>query len=60
MVPAADAVAVFETHATSLDNDAGLASGWFDVALSVTGEAQARELESAGATMILRRCSART
>jgi broad specificity phosphatase PhoE len=35
---------VFETHATSLDNEAGLASGWFDVDLSATGEAQAREL----------------
>lgn len=35
---------IFETHATSLDNEAGLASGWFDVALSPTGEAQAREL----------------
>src|SRR5262245_55351875 len=35
---------VFETHATSLDNEAGLASGWFDVALSATGEEQARRL----------------
>ncbi len=35
---------VFETHATSLDNEAGLASGWFDVALSTTGEEQARML----------------
>ena len=35
---------IFETHATSLDNEAGLASGWFDVALSPTGEQQAREL----------------
>jgi broad specificity phosphatase PhoE len=35
---------VFETHATSLDNEAGLASGWFDVALSATGEEQARDL----------------
>ena len=35
---------VFETHATSLDNEAGLASGWFDVALSVTGQEQARAL----------------
>jgi broad specificity phosphatase PhoE len=35
---------VFETHATSLDNEAGLASGWFDVALSATGEQQARML----------------
>jgi len=37
---------VFETHATSLDNEAGLASGWFDVALSTTGEEQARALGS--------------
>jgi len=35
---------IFETHATSLDNEAGLASGWFDVALSPTGEEQARML----------------
>ena len=35
---------VFETHATSLDNEAGLASGWFDVDLSSTGEEQARAL----------------
>jgi broad specificity phosphatase PhoE len=35
---------VFETHATSVDNEAGLASGWFDVALSDTGEQQARTL----------------
>jgi 2,3-bisphosphoglycerate-dependent phosphoglycerate mutase len=35
---------VFETHATSLDNEAGLASGWFDVDLSPAGEAQARAL----------------
>ena len=35
---------IFETHATSLDNEAGLASGWFDVALSTTGEEQARLL----------------
>ncbi len=34
----------FETHATSLDNEAGIASGWFDVELSPIGEAQAREL----------------
>jgi len=37
-------VLVFEAHATSLDNEAGLASGWFDVALSPTGEEQARAL----------------
>ena len=35
---------VFETHATSLDNEADLASGWFDVGLSATGEEQARML----------------
>src|SRR5574338_203548 len=35
---------IFETHATSLDNEAGLASGWFDVDLSSLGERQAREL----------------
>jgi broad specificity phosphatase PhoE len=35
---------VFETHATSLDNEVGLASGWFDAPLSTTGEAQARTL----------------
>jgi broad specificity phosphatase PhoE len=35
---------LFETHATSLDNEAGLASGWFDAALSPTGEDQARAL----------------
>jgi broad specificity phosphatase PhoE len=35
---------VFETHATSLDNETGLASGWFDVALSPIGEEQARML----------------
>jgi len=35
---------VFETHATTVDNEAGLASGWFDVALSTAGEQQARML----------------
>ena len=35
---------VFETHATSLDNEAGLASGWYDAALSTAGEHQARLL----------------
>lgn len=34
----------FETHATSLDNEAGLASGHFDVELSETGRQQAMEL----------------
>jgi 2,3-bisphosphoglycerate-dependent phosphoglycerate mutase len=35
---------VFETHATTVDNEAGLASGWFDAALSAAGEQQARML----------------
>ena len=35
---------IFETHATSLDNERGLASGWFDVDLSPAGEAEARSL----------------
>ncbi len=35
---------IFETHATSLDNEEGLASGHYDGALSPTGEEQAREL----------------
>lgn len=35
---------LFETHATSVDNEAGLASGHFDVALSSLGEEQARAL----------------
>lgn len=35
---------VFETHATSLDNEAGLASGHFDVDLSARGVEQARQL----------------
>ena len=37
-------VVLFESHSTSLDNEAGLASGHFDVALSPTGERQAREM----------------
>jgi broad specificity phosphatase PhoE len=37
-------ILVFETHATSFDNEAGLASGWYDVDLSPAGEAQARAL----------------
>jgi broad specificity phosphatase PhoE len=39
-----DLLLVYETHATSLDNEAGLASGWFDVGLSAAGESQARDL----------------
>ena len=39
-----DLVVLFETHATSVDNEAGLASGWFDAPLSATGETQAPAL----------------
>lgn len=35
---------VFEAHATSCDNEAGLASGWRDVDLSELGVRQAREM----------------
>lgn len=35
---------IYETHATSLDNERGLASGHYDVDLSALGEQQAREL----------------
>ena len=35
---------VFETHATSVDNEAGLASGHFDVDLSAAGERQAADM----------------
>ena len=35
---------IFETHSTSLDNEAGLASGWYDVDLSPTGVRQAEDL----------------
>ena len=34
----------FASHATSLDNEAGLASGWKDVELSEVGKKQAKEL----------------
>jgi broad specificity phosphatase PhoE len=44
MTPAPGLVVLFETHATSLDNEAGLASGWYDVGLSARGEEQARQL----------------
>jgi broad specificity phosphatase PhoE len=39
-----DLLIFFETHATSPDNEAGLASGSFDVELSAAGEEQARTL----------------
>lgn len=35
---------IFESHATTEDNEANIASGWYDVALSKTGESQAQEL----------------
>ena len=35
---------VFETHSTSTDNEAGIATGWNQGALSETGRAQARAL----------------
>jgi len=35
---------VFETHATTTDNEAGLAAGYYDVALSSIGEQQAKGL----------------
>ena len=35
---------IFETHATSVDNEARLASGWYDADLSPAGERQAVEL----------------
>jgi broad specificity phosphatase PhoE len=37
-------VLVFESHATSVDNETALASGWFDAGLSRKGEEQARAL----------------
>ena len=35
---------VFETHATSEDNEAGIATGWLPGRLSAVGRGQAREL----------------
>ncbi len=35
---------IFESHGTTLDNEAGLSSGWFDVELSDLGKRQAKEL----------------
>ena len=35
---------VFETHSTTEDNEAGVATGWLPGRLSVAGRAQAREL----------------
>jgi len=35
---------IFETHSTSVDNEAGVASGWRDPPLSAKGREQAQEL----------------
>jgi 2,3-bisphosphoglycerate-dependent phosphoglycerate mutase len=35
---------VFETHSTSVDNERGVATGWLEGALSVTGREQAKRL----------------
>jgi broad specificity phosphatase PhoE len=35
---------IFETHSTTVDNEAKLAAGWYDVALSELGETQAKQL----------------
>ncbi|MFD8572685.1 histidine phosphatase family protein [Streptomyces sp. NPDC059639] len=35
---------VYETHATTTDNEAGIATGWLPGTLSATGRRQAREL----------------
>ena len=35
---------VFETHSTSEDNEAGIATGWLPGRLSAAGREQAREL----------------
>jgi broad specificity phosphatase PhoE len=37
-------VVVYETHSTSEDNEAGIATGWLGGRLSATGRAQAEEL----------------
>ncbi len=35
---------IFESHSTTEDNEAKLAAGWYDVALSELGETQAKQL----------------
>lgn len=37
-------IIIFESHATTIDNEAQLAAGWFDVALSQLGTEQARQM----------------
>ncbi len=44
---------IFITHSTSQDNEAGVASGWFDTPLSPTGERQALEVRDRWATTTL-------
>lgn len=44
---------IFESHATSLDNEAGLSSGWYDVGLSDLGRKQARELGDRYTNLVL-------
>lgn len=44
MARPADLILIFETHATSLDNELGLASGWYDVDISEAGQQQAKLL----------------
>jgi broad specificity phosphatase PhoE len=41
---------VYETHATTSDNEAGIATGWLPGALSARGRAEARELGRRRAT----------
>jgi broad specificity phosphatase PhoE len=43
----------FESHATTVDNEAKLAAGWYDVALSDLGESQARQLGERYADQVL-------
>lgn len=45
----------FETHSTSFDNEAGLASGHYDIDLSPRGEREARELGNRYGTIALDR-----
>ena len=42
----------FETHSTSVDNEAGVATGWLDSPLSPTGRQQARAL-GAGSRLVV-------
>ena len=44
MPSSAGLVVIFETHASSVDNELGFASGWFDVELSEAGRQQAQML----------------